>query len=83
LDVVLISAPTARPGRGFIRARARRKLESEERMLNESGKRTLVLVPNEAVLEAAEGFPRRRSEAGVNIVEAARIQTVAAFDQLG
>ena len=82
LDVVLISAPSARAGGGPIRARARRTLEREERSLGNAGSRTLVLTPNDRVLQAAEGFPRQRPGAADDIVEAARDQTVAAFDQL-
>ena len=79
LDVALISAPSARGGGGPLRARARRSLEREERLLRDSGVRTRVLVPDELVLAAAEGFPRRRPEAAADIVEAARQQTIAAF----
>lgn len=78
-DVVLISAPTARAGSGPIRARARRALSREAAALRSTGSRTLVLVPNDRVLAAAEGFPRRRPEAAGVIVEEARRQTVAAF----
>ena len=80
LDVALISAPTARAGGGPIRARARRTLDAERRSLEEAGTRTLVVVPDETVLEAAVGFPRR-SGAAIEIVDAARRQTVAAFDR--
>ncbi len=79
-DVVLISAPTAKPGGGPIRARARRMLETEAASLRADGSRTLVLVPDENVLAAAEGFPRRRPDAASDIVEAARQQTIEAFE---
>lgn len=79
LDVVLISAPSARDGGGPVRARARRSLASEERALRAGGARTLVLTPNDSVLAAADGFPRSNPGAAVDIVEAARRQTVQAF----
>ncbi len=82
LDVVLISAPSARPGGGPIRARARRTLENEVGALRAAGSRTRVLVPDGRVLTAAEGFPRQRPDAAAAIVEAARVQTVAAFRDL-
>ncbi len=79
LDVVLISAPSARSGGGPLRMRARRSLENEDQLLRASGAQTRILVPSDQVLEAAEGFPRKRLEAAADIVEAARRQTVAAF----
>lgn len=79
LDITLISAPMARPGGGPIRARARRTLDAEVEMLKRNGTRTIVVIPNDAVLSAAEGFPRQRPDAANDIVEAARQQTIAAF----
>ena len=78
-DIVLVSAPTARPGRGPVRARARRMLERETGDLRAAGSRPLVLVPDDDVMRAAEGFPRQRPDAATDIVEAARRQTVMAF----
>lgn len=83
LDIALISAPTAQPGGGPIRARARRKLDAEVRVLAETGTRTIVVTPDAAVLAAADGFPRRRPDAAAAIVEAARQQTVTAFAERG
>jgi NTE family protein len=79
VDVALISAPSARSGGGPLRARARRSLEREDELLRASGALTRILVPSDEVLEAAEGFPRKRPEAAADIVEAARQQTIAAF----
>ena len=79
VDVALISAPSARSGGGPLRARARRSLEREDELLRASGAQTRILVPSDEVLEAAEGFPRKRPEAAADIVEAARQQTIAAF----
>ena len=79
VDVVLISAPSARSGGGPLRARARRSLEREDQLLRASGAQTRIVVPNDQVLGAAEGFPRKRPEAAADIVETARQQTVAAF----
>ncbi len=80
LDVTLVAAPMARPGRGLIRARALRALETEVGVLRGNGTRTIVLIPNDDVLAAAEGFPR--SQPGANIVEAARQQTITAFKDM-
>ena len=79
LDVALISAPSARAGGGPLRARARRSLQREDRLLRDSGVGTRILVPDDRVLDAAKGFPRTRPEAASEIVEAARQQTVASF----
>lgn len=76
---VLISSPMTRPGRGPIRARARRQLAKETRALEAAGARTVVLEPDATVLAAAEGFPRANPGAGRAIVDAARRQTIAAF----
>lgn len=78
-EIALISAPSARPGGGPIRARARRMLEREASALRATGSRTLILTPNDVVMQAAEGFPRQRPEAAHDIVEAARRQTTSAF----
>jgi NTE family protein len=80
LDVILISAPSARNGGGPLRARARRSLENENESLRAAGSRTRVLAPDDTVLRAAAGFPRKRPQAAADIVEAARRQTVAAFN---
>lgn len=81
-DIALIAAPMARPGRGPIRARARRALARETEALQTNGTRTIVLIPDSTVLAAAEGFPRSRPDAGADIIEAARKQTIAAFAAL-
>lgn len=78
-DIVLVSAPMARAGGGPVRIGARRRLTHELDVVRESGARTLVLIPNETVLNAADGFPRRKPNAGAGIVEAARLQTIDAF----
>ncbi len=80
-EIVLISAPTARQGGGPIRARARRTLNAEAQALRSAGSRTLILIPNDEVMAASEGFPRQRPGAAAEIVEAARRQTTAAFSQ--
>ncbi len=79
LDVTLISAPAARAGGGPIRRRARRSLETETEALGQNSTRTIVVIPDDAVLAAADGFPRQRPAAAADIVEAARLQTIAAF----
>ncbi len=82
-DIVLISAPATRPGRGPIRAQARRKLADEVNNLRTGGTtRTIVLSPDSSVLAAADGFPRRRPDSAADIVAAARRQTISAFTEL-
>ena len=81
-DVVLISAPMTRPG-GIIRTRAARTLDREVAELHAAGSRTIVLVPDEAIAEAAAGFPRSGPDAGADIVDAARRQTIEAFRSIG
>ncbi len=77
--MVLISSPMTRPGRGLVRARARRQLDREVRHLAETGTQTIVVSPDERVMAIADGFPRTNPGAGPAIVAAARDQTVAAL----
>ncbi len=79
-EVVLISAPMAREGGGPIRARARRTLVQEHDKLVNAGSRPLILTPDAEVLAAADGFPRRRPQAATAIVDAAKRQTIDAFN---
>lgn len=79
LDIAFISAPMCRPGGGLIRARAQRSLDAEIAALRQTGTRIILVTPNAEVIEAADGFPRQRPEAAVDIVEVARRQTIAAF----
>ena len=78
-EVVLVSSPMTRPGRGLVRARAQRQLDREVAQLHGAGTRTVVLCPDEQVMRVAEGFPRTNPGAGHDIVEAARDQAIAAF----
>lgn len=82
LDHVLISSPMTRPGRGVIRWRARRQLAAEVEALERSGASTVVLSPDEAIMEVADGYPRSAPDAGPAIVEAAKAQTEAALRSL-
>lgn len=77
--VVLISSPMTRPGRGLVRARAERQLDREVRRLNDVGTQTIVVAPDERVMEVAAGFPRSNPGAGHAIVDAARAQTSVAL----
>lgn len=82
-DIVLISAPMTRPGRGPIKVQARRRLANEIDALTKNGHtRTLTLSPDEKILAAAEGFPRSGPDQGSDIVAAAKAQTVAAFAEI-
>lgn len=82
LDAVLISSPMTRAGRGPIRGRARRQLREEVATLHTNGIRTIVVTPTDAVVAAAEGFPRRNPESGAAIMAAARDQTISAIADL-
>lgn len=76
---VLVSSPMTRPGRGLVRARAKRQLEREVDRLEQAGSRTVVVAPDAGVMEVAAGFPRTNPGAGPAIVAAARAQTAAAL----
>ncbi|MEM7272121.1 MAG: patatin-like phospholipase family protein [Actinomycetota bacterium] len=79
LEVVLISSPMTRPGRGLVRSRARRQLRREADALRAAGTRVVVVEPDEEILALAEGFPRRNPESGADIIEAAAIKTAIAL----
>lgn|GEM_PF-2135527 len=81
-ELVIVSAPMSRAGDGWVKTRARRRLRSELALLRDAGCRTIVLVPDDAVMRAAEGYPNRRREARFDIVEAARRQTLGVLRQL-
>ncbi|RZV43605.1 MAG: hypothetical protein EX269_12950 [Acidimicrobiales bacterium] len=68
-DIVAISSPMTRPGRGVIRARARRQLDREVGQLCETGSRVIIVEPDETVMEKAQGFPRTNASAGPEIVK--------------
>jgi NTE family protein len=74
-EVVIVSAPMSRAGGGWRRERARGRMERETALLRRAGCRTLVLVPDDAVIREARGYPVRRREARRLIVEAAQRQT--------
>lgn len=75
-EFVIVSAPMSRSGRGWVKARARRHLHAELASLHRAGCQTIVFIPDDAVIAAAEGYPRRRRDARSSIVEAARRQTL-------
>lgn len=72
----------SRAGGGWVRARARRRLGSELASLHAAGCRTIVLVPDDAVIRAADGYPNRRREARYDIGTAARQQTLGVLREL-
>lgn len=80
-DLVIVSAPLSRTGHGWLRSRARRQLRTEIASLHRAGCQTLILIPDNQVLLAAQGYPRRRRELRSTIVDAARRQTVNAVRQ--
>jgi predicted acylesterase/phospholipase RssA len=82
-ELVVVSAPMSRTGGGWVRNRARRQLRAELASLQRAGCRTIVLIPDDDVMRAAEGYPRRNREARSTIVEAARNQTARVVGQLG
>jgi NTE family protein len=78
LDLIVISSPMTRPGRGPIRWRARRQLAAEAAAL-EAGGATVVVISPDAATMAADGSRPQSPDAGLAVVAAARRQTVEAL----
>ena len=76
LDLIVVSSPMTRPGRGPVRVRARRQLRDEAAQLRRSGTRVVTIEPDEDVLALAEGFPRNRPDAAPAVIE--RVATMTA-----
>ncbi|MEM7322133.1 MAG: patatin-like phospholipase family protein [Actinomycetota bacterium] len=81
LDLVIVSSPMTRPGRGPVKLRARRQLKAEVSTLTRNGTRVVVVEPDEAIMTVADGFPRQNPERGSDIIDAARAMTVEALQQ--
>lgn len=81
-DLVVVASPMTRPGRGLVQVRARRQLNRELANLESAGTATVTLHPNEAVMTAANGFPRTNPAAGPRTVAESRHQTINALKHL-
>lgn len=75
LDLVVVSSPMTRPGRGPVKVRARWQLANEVAQLRRTGVRVAVVEPDDEVMAAAEGFPRENRPAGPVIAGLARSMT--------
>ena len=78
-DLVVVSSPMTRPGRGPVKIRARRQLADEVTALQRQGAKVVVIEPDERVMDTADGFPRSKPDAGHAIIDAA---TRLTFDAL-
>lgn len=82
-DLVVISSPMTRPGRGPVKLRSRRQLAGEVDTLRAAGARVVVIEPNEHIMQAAAGFPRSNPGAGRSIVASAAKLTIATLARQG
>ena len=78
-DTVIVSSPMTRPPapgkrRGPVRRRAQRQLDREVAVLRSMGTKVVVLTPDQAVMTAADGYPRSNPGAGAATVAAASRQ---------
>jgi NTE family protein len=78
-DLVVISAPMSRPGRGRHRARAQADLRRDVAEIEAAGLRPTVLVPSPAISAAAVRYPYRNREVRKGIVDDARRQLIEAL----
>ncbi|MEM9612384.1 MAG: patatin-like phospholipase family protein [Actinomycetota bacterium] len=78
-ELVVIASPMTRPGRGPVKARARRQLAAERARLDAAGIRTVLIEPDAELVALADGYPRHRPDAGPAVVAAARALTEAAL----
>ncbi len=76
-DLVIISSPMSRPVRRPLARFARTRLADERRRLEAAGVRTVVIEPPAAADRLFREFPRRRWEAGAEILDLARRVTHA------
>ncbi len=82
-DLIVVSSPMTRPGRGAVRTRARWQLSAEIDELQADGATVIVVEPDQAALDLSKGYPRTNHKAGPALVEAATQQTEqAVFDAL-
>jgi NTE family protein len=81
-NLVIVSSPMTRPGRGPVRLRARWQLRREVAALRSAGSQVVVVTPDERLMALAEGYPRQRPDAGPGIVAEAKRQTEMALAEL-
>ncbi len=79
-DLIVISSPMTRPGRGAVRTRARWQLSTEVNELRAEGATVLVVEPDQAMVDLAKGYPRTNHEAGPSLVKAASRQVAQAAE---
>jgi predicted acylesterase/phospholipase RssA len=82
-DLVLVSSPMTRPGRGPVKWRARRHLVSEFEAVRETGTQVVIVEPTAEVVALADGFPRNNPDAGHAVADAARALTREALRGVG
>lgn len=78
-NLVVVSSPMTRPGRGMVRTRARWQLQSEIDELRAEGATVVVVEPDQAMVDQTKGYPRTNHEAGPALAEAAAAQTAEAL----
>ena len=83
VEHVLVSSPMTRPSRRYLARHARRQLATERLLLEQAGKKVLIVQPSERLMEVASGFPRRNPGAATAIAEQARIDVDAACAAAG
>ncbi len=81
-DLIVVSSPMTRPGRGAVRTRARWQLSTEVEELRSEGASVVVLEPDQAMVDLAKGYPRTNHPAGPALVAAAADQTEQALNRL-
>lgn len=80
-DLVIISSPMSRPVRRPLAKFAQLRLADERRRLEGAGVRTVIIEPPAAADRLFREYPRRRWEAGAEILEIARQVASAAAQQ--
>lgn len=78
-DMVVVSSPMTRPGRGPVKLRARRHLRTEFAALRAAGARVVIIEPTAEIVALGNGFPRSNPQAGHAVADAAKDLTLRAF----
>ena len=81
LDRVVVSSPMTQPGRGPVRIRSRRQLDSEVASLRDDGVEVVTIEPTTDVVEMAKGYPRTNRDRGPAIVARAEELARAVLDR--
>lgn len=80
-DLIVVSSPMTRPGRGPVKIRSRRELATDVAALRSGGARVVVIEPDAKIMERAAGYPRSNPGAGRSIADSAAKLTIEAFDR--